>query len=341
MSRHLARTSVVRVGALLAAAALILAGCAAPLPAVEADPPLEGPQPALDQTRLDRVLDAVADELAVADESMSGGDLGSRVAGPAEHTRESEYRLAKATADSDDPTGLQQLTTDPDVTVISNSDTWPKRIFVFTTIADGMNTPLLLALEQKDPRADYRLISWVRLLPEITTPVTNAPTEGSAQLPADTTGLVLTPQETVDGYADVLTQGDDSDVAGDFADDIFRTFVSEDREAIQDSVSDAGEYNETFEASSFTPRSLQTSDGGAIVIGALQSTQVYERTIEDSEMTVGGDIALLTGTDSIEVESSVTASYYLMVAFYVPPEGDDATIQVLGAERVLDAVTTE
>lgn len=344
MSRRLSRTTrtaVLRIGALLAAASMVLAGCAIPLPTVEADPPLEGPQPALDEVRLDRVLDAVAEAIAAGDDSEDAADFGTRVAGPAKHTRQAEYALAEATADSDDPTGVQQLTTDPEVTVMSSSDTWPKQIFVFTTIADGMNTPLLISLEQKNPRADYRLLTWVRLLPEITTPETALPAEGSAQLAADASGLLLSPQETVDGYADLLAKGDDSDVADDFADDIFRDFILEDRETLKDSVADAGEYSETFTSADFAPRTLETADGGAIVVGAMQSRQKYERTIEDSEMTIGGNIALLNGTDSIEVDSLVTAGYYFMVAFYVPPEGSEDPIQVLGAERVLDSVTTE
>lgn len=340
-SRPHVRARLVRVGALLAAAAMLLAGCAIPLPTVEADAPLEGPQPALDEVRLDRVLDAVAEAIAASDESEDVADLRSRVAGPAKHTRQAEYALADATADSDDPTGVQQLTTDADVTVVSNSDTWPKQIMVFTTIADGMNTPLLLALEQKNPRADYRLLSWVRLLPEVTTPETALAAEGSPQVAADADGLLLSPQETLDGYADLLARGDRSDFSDDFSEDIFRTFITDDRDALKDSVSDAGQFSETFRADDFLPRAMETADGGAIVVGALQSRQMYERTIEDSEMTVGGDIALLDGSDSIEVDTSVTASFYFMVAFYVPPEGADGTIQLLGAERVLDAVTTE
>jgi hypothetical protein len=338
MTRRQARPRFVRLGAVLAAAAVVLAGCAIPLPTVEADPPLEGPQPALDEVRLDRVLSTVSDVLATADEDSDGDVLSDRFVGPALHTREAEYTLAAATADGDDPTAPQQLTTDPQVLVVGNSDTWPKRIFVFTTIADGMNTPLLIGLEQTDPRADYKMFSWVRLLPEITTPATAVPAVGSPQVAADATGLLLSPNEAMRGYATLLTEGGEAQF---FEDDIFRTFVADDREAIQESVEDAGEYSETFEVTGFTPRSLETADGGAIVIGALRSDQVYERTIEDSEMTVGGNIALLAGTDSIDVEESVTAGYYLMVAMYVPPKGAGGKIQVLGAERVLDEVTTE
>lgn len=340
MRRHLSRR-IAGLAASALAVVLVLAGCAIPLPTVEADPAPQGPQPALDEPRLDRVLDAIADALAAADEEHDTELLGTRVNGPASQTRDAEYRLADATADSDNPTGLQPLTTEPQVVAIGNSDTWPKRIFVYTTIGEGMNTPLLLGLEQDTPREDYHLFAWVRLLPEVTTPAMAVPTEGSPEVAMDASGLVLSPLDAVAGYGDVLENGDDSEYADTFAEDIFRSFVIEDREAIQSSVEDAGEYSETVDVREFDPVSLETADGGAIVFGALRSDNVWERTIDDSEMTVGGEIALLDGSESIDVDSSVTATYYITVALYVPPEAEDATIQVLGAERVLDAVETE
>ncbi|WP_420110843.1 hypothetical protein [Pseudactinotalea sp.] len=341
MSRSL-RDRLLRAGALAAATTAVLAGCAIPVPEVEAEQAPEGPQPALDEPRIDRMLDAIGAAIEAGDEAGTVNEIRPRIDGPAMHTRKAEYRLAAATADSDNATTFQQLTTDPQVVVVSNEDEWPKRVFVFTTIADGMNTPLLLGLEQDDPREDYHLFAWVRLLPEVTTPATAIPAEGSPEVAPDADGLVLSPQQAIEGYADLLENGDDSDVADAFAEDIFRTYVTEDREAISESVEDAGEYTETFQLRQFDPVALETSDGGAIVIGALRSDQTYERTIDDSEMTVGGEIAALAGEDDgIDVETSVTATYYMSVAFYIPPDADDAQIQVLGAERVLDTVTTE
>lgn len=339
-SRH-PRGRLARVGAVLVSAALLLAGCAIPVPGVTPDAAPEGPQPALDEPRLDRVLDAVAEAVAAGDEELDPEPFGTRVDGLAAQMRRAEYRLAKRTADSDEPTGLQTLTTEPQVVAISNEDTWPKTVFVFTTIAEGMNTPLLLGLQQEAPRDDYHLFAWVRLLPEVTTPATAVPAEGSPGLPPDATGLALTPAETLTAYADVLENADDSDFADTFEDDIFRTFIVQDREAIQESVEDAGEYREVFKVRGFDPIALETADGGAIVIGGLYSDNTYERTIEDSELTVSGQVALMAGSESIDVENSVTARYWITTAFYVPPDSDGATIQVLGAERVLDSVETE
>ncbi|WP_156250023.1 hypothetical protein [Pseudactinotalea terrae] len=336
------RDRVLRAGALAAAAAAVLAGCAIPLPEVEADPPVEGPQPALDEPRIERVLDSVAAVLAEGDAAADAALLEPRLNGPALETRLAEYALAQATAGSEDEaTTPQQLTTEPQVVAVSQSETWPKTIFVFTEIAEGMNTPLLIGLQQDEPRADYRLFSWVRLLPEVTTPATAVIAEGSPQVAPDAEGLRLSPVDTVAAYASALADTESEQVAT-FTEDVFRTLVSDDRIAIAESVEDAGEYSEAYAADpDFVPVSLQTADGGAIVFGAIGSTHTYERTIDDSEMTVGGQIALLAGeAEGIEVEESVTASYHLMVAFYVPAD-PETQIQVLGAERVLQSVTTE
>lgn len=325
-------------------AALVLAGCAIPLPEVEAEPAPEGPQPALDEPRTDRMLDAVAAAIAAADEAQDSELLEPRVTGPALQTRAAEYRLAEATADSEDPTSPQPLTTDPQVVVMGNSQEWPKTVLVFTTIADGMNTPLLIGLEQDAPRDPYHMFAWVRLLPEVTTPETAVTAEGSAAVAPDAAGLLLSPEETLTGYADLLQQGEDSDVAGSFADDPFRALVAENNEAIESGVEDAGTYAETFGVRDFAPVSLETVDGGAIVLGALRSDQTYELTEEGGTLTVSSPdvVALEGGEDSIDVEDSLTATYYLTVAFYVPPESaEDGTIQVLGAERALAEVTTE
>lgn len=337
------RSRILKLGAVLAAVAVLLAGCAIPLPEVEADAAADGPRPALDEPRLDRVLAAVAETIEAGDADLDAELLEPRISGPALETRQAEYRLASATADAENPIVPQQLTTEPQVVAVGNSDTWPKTVFVFTTIADGMNTPLLIGLQQADPRADYTMFAWVRLLPETTTPATAVAAEGSPEVAPDAEGLVLTPAQTLDAYADVLQNGDDSDNADTFAEDAARNILAEIRTEIEDSVSDAGTFSEEYSVADGDPISLETADGGAIVIGALRSEEKYELTEDGGELTISTPevVALTDNESSIDVEDTVTATYYLTVAFYVPPASDGATIQVLGAERVVDGVEGE
>ncbi|MFV0252282.1 MAG: hypothetical protein ACK5H2_02990 [Beutenbergiaceae bacterium] len=330
---------VTRVAAALALLA-VLCGCAIPLPQVEADPEPEGPQPALDQARLDRVLAEIGAAVAAADEAQDPTLLEGRMGGAALRTRGAEYLLDQATAGTDAPRPPQALTTDPQVAVIGASDSWPKVIFVYTTIGEGLNTPLLLGLLQNDPRAEYKLVSWVRLLPEVTTPATAVPDEGSPVVSPTAEGLVLSPSESLTAYADLLTTGQASSYYGTFDPDVFSELVWQNNSATRTGVEDAGSYTDTFTAFDTPPISLGTAEGGAIVMGNISSVQAYVRSIEDSELTVGGQVAALAGTDEIDVQNSVTANYYTTVALYVPPAADGATIQVLGAERVLLDVTT-
>ena len=57
-----------------------------------------------------------------------------------------------------------------------------------------------------------------------------------------------------------------------------------------------------------------------------------QRTVEDGKLTVGPRLAYYGERD---VVGSLTTSYLTTVAFYVPPAGSDAQIQVLGAYQVL------
>lgn len=337
MSRTRTRMSLPGIVAVLA----LLAGCAIPLPAVEADPEPEVPAPALDQARLDRVLASIGETIAAGDQAQDSTLLEQRLTGSALLTRTAEYALSVATADTDAARTPQVLTTQSQLAVVSATPDWPKVIFVYTTIADGLNTPLLLGLTQADPRANYQLFSWVRLLPGATTPETAVPGDGSPIVAADAPGLVLSPTDAIAGYANVLSLGLRSEHIDSFAPDAFRELIWEHNAVNTDGVEDAGGYKDTFVAVDEAPISLGTADGGAVVIGNLLSHQLYERTIEDSELTVGGQIAALAGSEVLDVADSVTATYYTTVALYVPPAAEGATIQVLGAERVLQTVTGE
>lgn len=342
-TRSRTRSRRLSLGALLVAAALLLAGCAIPLPAVEADAAPDGPQPALDEPRLENVLAAVSETLAAGDAAQDPALLDPRVYGPALQTRTAEYRLAAATAGTENATALQPIVTEPQTVVVSNDETWPKTIFVVTTIGEGLNTPLLVGLQQNSPREQYRMFAWVRLLPDTTTPATAISAEGTPSVAPAAEGLVLSPEQTLAAYADVLTNDTASQSAATFGPDYFHSAVLADRTVIQDSVSEAGSYAETFSVVDFAPISLATADGGAIVIGSLRSDQRYELTEEGGELTVSTPqvLALEGVTDPIDVTGALTATYFVTVAFYVPPAADGATIQLLGAERVLDDVTTE
>src|SRR5699024_8368067 len=139
--------------ALLAAAGL--AGCAVPVPETTPEPESTVVYPVLDEGRLDRVLAAVQESLDAADAELDADLLAPRVTERAEQTRAAAYRLAKATADEDDPYELQPLGTDDAAAAIAATREWPRTVMVVTPPPEESNAPRLLVLRQQDPRAEY------------------------------------------------------------------------------------------------------------------------------------------------------------------------------------------
>lgn len=333
MTRRPRRTRVRAALAGLGLAAL-LAGCTPDLPEVQPDPEPAGTMPVLDEPRLERVLAEIGDVIAEADEEDDTELLATRLEDPALAIRSAEYELRSATADTDDAVGIQPLTTESDVSIVAASDTWPRTVLVVTEIPDDANGPLLIGLRQEEPHAQYRMFSWVRLLPGVTMPQTDIPATGSAEVPTDSEDYSVGPSAAVNRYADLLTQGEDSDHADLFEEDPFRELVEQETDNLASNVDEAGEFEHTTERVSDDTFAMATADGGLIVVGAMTTVYEFTKTEEAGELEVGGQLAALA-PDGGEVEESLTGTYDLMVAFYVPPASDDAQVTVLGVERVL------
>lgn len=333
-------SSRIRTGAWagVLAGMLALGGCAVPVP--EFTPPPGDTQvfPVLDDERLEKVLIAVNETLQEADSDADKEELSDRVTGRAAQMRGWEYSLAKATkkAEMDEPYTPQPLGTDPAVSAIAATDDWPREVMVITDPPEGGNVPLLLMLRQESARDAYTLQGWVRLLPGVTTPQMHATASGSEPLDPDAEDLLLSPEETVEAYTDVLNRGKDSKQAKNFAMDPYRELLIEERKALAESVEVAGKISQKTEPAGETI-ALSTFDGGAIVLGGMRTQQIYEKTVDGAQLKVGDMVSAKNGGEA-DVDSKLTAIYQHMVAFYVPPADSDDKISVLGAERVLSSV---
>lgn len=318
--------------------ALTLLGCAVEVPEFTPPPRDEQVLPVMDEARMDRVLAGVEEHVAAADADLKKDELPPRVIGRAAQMRGWEFTLAAKTKEIEleTPYVPQPLTTDPLVEIIAATDTWPRQVMVITDPPPEGNTNLLLVLEQADPRAEYALMSWVRLLPGVTTPAADAAAIGSVQLAPDAEGLKFTPEAAIANYTDLLNNGSESKHADAFEEDSYRTLLEEELKALKEAVTRAGKMSQetTKVGSVYT---LQTFDGGAIVVGGMKSEQVYDKTVSGAKMRVGGMIAALNG-GTHEVQSKLIATYEHMVAFYVPPADSDKKVTLLGAERILSKV---
>lgn len=312
---------------------LVLAGCAAtaPQPLPQQD---QGPVPAVADVQLDRVQADLEAVLAGADAAMDAELAARRVGGAALELRRAAYQLDRADPQlgAPEPVAGERLR---DVVPVRTD--WP-RAYLTVTRADPAAVPSLLVLTQAGPREPYLLSAQVALLPGVVLPATDPPSRGVGMVPADTVGgLAAAPGVVAARYGDLLTHGDASQFAADFAPDAFRTQVLGEQAAEAAAVRDYYGYS-----LSHTPRpaqtwALRTGDSGAIVVSVLDGLRTFAATRPGAGLPLPRDLAVLAGAPAVTTGGSVHSVE--MVAFAVPPTGSVQPVEVLGAARGAVTVT--
>ncbi|MEV7974307.1 hypothetical protein [Cellulomonas sp. NPDC089187] len=323
------RTSAI---ALALATVVALGACAQPLPEPQPEPvPAQAP-PVLDATQSAAVLGKVGEVLADSDAALDPSGLDARLTGPALAIRGAEYTRAQATNGERTPVAIP---TQAQTTITPDTTAWPRTQMVVTEQPADLQAPLLLVLVQENPRADYELWGWARLGEGVQMPATADPEIGSPELAADDDSLLLSPQDTVAQFADVLTNGDASAYAGTFGASFFRTAIEGARAQTVAGLQAVASVTETVAAEPGA-MALGTADGGAIVVG--QMTTVTTATLSQGSITLNDPLdAALAGRDS--VSQNLVRTWTDVVAFYVPPAGSDSGVQVLAAEHARTGVT--
>lgn len=324
------------IGGGLAVAALALAGCAPALPEPAPEPTPPAPLAVLDPDQAAAVITALDEVLVAGDSAKDAALLAPRVENPALSMRAAQYTLDERSDGQRAPT---PLTTADQVRVVAATDTWPRTLIAVTEPPEGTTSPLVLTLKQDDPRDQYHLWTWARLLPGVETPPLANPETGSPQLPSDASGLVLTPTETVAAFADVLAKGDQSEHAATFT---TNPFLEQVRSELQSQTSNLeGLARVELQAAPVEGAvyAMGTVDDGAVVVGVLTLSTTITKTLSGSTLTLGGPIGQWLGEGTIPSIAKVT--YTAPVVFEVPAAADGATITVMGAERVLVDATKQ
>ncbi|WP_418969026.1 hypothetical protein [Alloscardovia omnicolens] len=271
------------------------------------------------------ILSAITD----ADSARDAEALKSRMTGPALAVRTSQLAIAKKNNKLDStatiPDSLSQ-------SVVSTSSAWPRTLLAITTVTDEQQSQRLLVLDQNSATSNYKIWGLVRLFSGVQMPKFNVATLGSEQGDAKTSGLIKTPADAFKEYANVLEDGSSSKYAKTFADDSFRQQIA----TLTDSVQQAIEKNEGKQSQKYTAevkdiKVMRTADGGALAVGEIKS--VWTRTAGGNRKSMPaseGEVALFGDT---EATSTLEVTYVNEVALYIPPEGSQAQIRAVGAER--------
>ena len=299
-----------------------LAACAAevpqPAPADEQDA-----VPVVVDVQAERVLEDVEETLAAGDEALDPALLAPRVAGSALELRQAGYRVAEALPDAASPTVLGGERV---LDIVPVTEGWP-RYYLSVTRADEAAVPQVLLLTQAAARDAYQLTTYATLLPGVTLPPTALPGEGVEALETGTSGdLVASPEDVVAQYADVLLRGGASEFAGAFDEDAFSAQVQSEQVAEQAAVAEFYGYTVTHVPREDAVWAVSTQDGGAIVIGVIDSVRT-----PGAKLPLPPDLAALAGKPEASDSAAVTSTE--VVAFAVPPADDEGPLQVIGAAR--------
>lgn len=339
--------------AMAAATAIVLSGCSdsgdeLPTPVVESptatQTDAEGnstgedggdDENASQSQRADQVLEGVSEALATAYDERSTSDVGDRIGGPAKQALDVIFSNAGRFQ-------IEELTpvptTDPDSTW-STSANFPRVAMVFTENPETGSNDQLLVLSQSDGRENYKLWGYAGLVPADLEITFATDTEAIAKDYSQT--IATSPMQGLDEYAARL-QGDETDVTYD--DDALTASLHEERDSINESLGETGEATIAARALNHGPLSMATEDGGAVTMGALEYDVVIDRTTAGSTITVGDELAhWLNGEadSTYDVKGTLTSTYFVTIAFYIPPQGGGNVQVIATSSPELTSVTDD
>ncbi len=333
--------------AILVIPVLGLGGLASCAVETELDPESEGvtagqttgplPYPAVTPGQFDRIMVRVSRQIQASDESLDPQLLEPRMGEPALTMRQAAYRLRNADSE------LGTITPIPEgpakLLVPQQTREWPR--IVFAVVQDTLpDSPSLgVVLRQENPRSNYRLHYVVSLAPESVLPTFPGPSVGSARLASGSQLVLLSPVDTVSGYADVLTNGSGSGVwpLFDVLTDVLFTVVGpEGQELREESFGSDLSVELGIEEPEYLSIALATSDNGAIVFGVLREVETARPVQSGATVNATATARIFSGLP--ESISGFRADYDMHIMWYVPPIGSDERARVLGyTYQIVDA----
>jgi hypothetical protein len=213
--------------------------------------------------------------------------------------------------------------------LVPQATAWP-RFFVAVGNVKGQPTPVLRVLVSPTARVQYGLWSELAMLPGATVPQVAGATVGAPALTQDDTTLVLPPRDVVAKFAAYLnSQGKQEGGTfqrNEFADQVISRFVN-DRTKLKSAATVTSTHSPDLRA----VFSLRTTDGGAIVVGAL--TQKYTVTVKRGQPGAKVDPALAAlANGKVQFGKAFTRTAVEVVAFAVPKAGG-GPVSVIAAQK--------
>lgn len=339
------RRALVAIPALGVSIAL-LAGCSADawpqLAATESPSPTptvivpEGQfPPAVTEAQAQRIVAKVSSTVAQADASLDGNVVAERLSGPALAERQTNYKLRAAIPDRP---ALPAIPAEPvQIVLPQTTGTWPRTLMTVVESADAATpTTTIMMMTQQTPWEEYKASYVGNLEASTNLPELAAPYVGATQVPPDSSFLVMAPEKVAAAYADVINNGQNSASFAKFdtANDLLLSAIQDNKTKRTDELNQTGagtaEISFSASAGAATPIALATLDTGAIVAVNVYESDTAKPTNKDAVIKLDNNPAVkaLTGVD--QSATGFTTTYSDQVFFYVPSQGSDDQIRLLG-----------
>ncbi|RSX55495.1 hypothetical protein D2E26_0058 [Bifidobacterium dolichotidis] len=325
VKRLIAATAVLVMGVSLAA-------CEGELPKVSQDTNAEAiPDLTTDQEKA--IREKLLADIQKCNDEKNPANLGQAMTGPELQIRQSELQIASKTNELDPKT---KIPTDITQTVVPTDNGWPRSVFTITTTTDDQQSKRLLVFTQNSARSNYKLWGLARLFQGVKMPKFAIPAIGAQNGTESDNGLLMTPKQAVERYADVLQNGKNSKYAADFGDDLFR----QELEQLQNTVQQGMERNKGSQQQTFTPvngemRVMRSADGGDLVVAQINSEWTRSAGEGRESQPASKSEKALFGDG--KATSTMRVQYVNVVALYIPPKSnavDSAhVVTAVGAER--------
>ena len=337
-----------RRGLLLGAGGLLttglLAACGSepePPPAPPTGKQLAEPTPVQTTEQLEAIVPEVSAAIVKADEKKDAKLLAPRVTGSAAEFRKAVYALIEK-----DPEWEEELLVPGEKVLVpmsSVTDEFPRVAIALVEDSAKDGVPYFMALTQKDARSDYTAWGWAQQAVGVDMPTVPSVVVGSEALAADADGLLMTPKKALALYAKVLSDGSKADPDDQLAENPFQTGTHEriqaERKELNKGVErdEAATIKETYTVREKEFAGLRTEDGGAIVMGTLDSSRKVA--IKDgATMRYAEDNKYTKVIGSREFTEEYVRVYGTHVALYIPSKDAGGKIQPIGAtQTALDA----
>lgn len=319
----------------------LVAGCQAPVPVEGDQPTTEAPDvpeapsqpvpyPAVTEAQFERIMERVANQVALSDQTLDGELLEQRLVDPVLRHRVSQYELRRWDE------GLGQLVGIPAapirLLVPQQTREWPRTVMAVIQEGPELNAPTIaVVLRQESPRDNYYLSYATLLAPEVILPPMPPVTVGTPRLARDSKLVSLSPEETVSLYGDVLRRGSNSRGWLDFdtlTDDLYALVGPDGQNLRRESLGSDLELETTILPTDYPIVALSTADNGALVFGTLEETETVRPLEDGATINATPSVRALTGEPS-STEGFI-ARYEMQIVWYVPPIGSEERARVVG-----------